>query len=143
MSQSDTPPPLRLFLDRSTQARRFVAAVRQLVDDVQTIDDRYGAGPAEALPDTVWIADASADGRILVGADRYLLRNPLERRAVCRARARYVVFSTNNLSTALKIELFERSLPTIRQLTSLPGPWVHRIAQHGMERLPLNCDDAT
>lgn len=120
--------PLRLFLDRSTQGRRFVAAVRDLVNDVETIDDRYGVQPAEHVPDVRWIADATADGRILVGADRNILRNPLERRAVCRAQARYVVFGTNNLR--IMIELFTEHLPGIRELTDDPG------------RLPLDCTDA-
>ena len=71
------PAPLRLFLDRSTQGRRFVEAVRDMVDDVETIDDRYGVRPAEHVPDITWIADATAAGRILVGAGRYILRNPL------------------------------------------------------------------
>jgi hypothetical protein len=40
------------------------------------------------------------------------------------------------------LELFERNLPAIRRLMVVPGPWVHRIAQHGMDRLPLDCADA-
>lgn len=68
------PPALRLFLDRSTQGRRFVAAVRELVADVETIDDRYGRDEAQRVPDVRWIAEATADGRILVGDHRYLLR---------------------------------------------------------------------
>lgn len=127
------PPPLRLFLDRSTQGRRFVEAVRQLVPDTQTINDRYGMREAEEVPDSRWIEDATTDGRILVGADRYVLRNPLERRTVCRTGARYVVFGTNNLRAARMIELFAENLPRIEHLTALPGPWVHRIAQHGLE----------
>ena len=136
------PSPLRLFLDRSTQGRRFVEAVRQLVDDVETIADRYGAQAAERIPDLQWIAEATADGRVLVGADRYILRNPLERQAICRARARYVVFGTNNLRVADMVALFAASLPAVRAHAGRPGPWVLRIARHGVERLPLRCDDA-
>jgi len=134
-------PPLRLFLDRSTQGKRFVTAVRSLVKDVVTINDMYGGKPAESVADVQWIADASASGRILIGADRYILRNPLERHAICRNAARYVVFGTNNSPVRLLIEMFARDLPHIRQLTPEPGPWVYRIARHGMERLPLNCAD--
>lgn len=136
------PPTLRLFLDRSTQGRRFVEAVRRLVPDVETINDRYGVRESQSIPDVRWISEATADGRILVGADRYILRNPLERRTVCRTGARYVVFGTNNLRASLMIELFAENLSRIEQLTALPGPWVHRIAQHGLDRLHLNCDDA-
>jgi hypothetical protein len=134
-------PPLRLFLDRSTQGRRFTEAVRKLVDDVETIADRYGMRPAEQVPDTQWIAEASIDGRILIGADKYILRNRLERHAICRSRARYVVFGTNNLSMRAMIELFETHLPFIRELTEISGPWVYRIAQHGIDQLGLDCTD--
>lgn len=135
------PPPLKLFLDRSTQGKRFVAAVRLLVDDVVTINDQYGVNPAEIVPDTRWIADASAEGRILLGADRNILRNPLERQMICKSAARYVVFATNNTPVRLMIELFERDLPRIRNLTGIPGPWAYRIARHGIGQLRLNCDD--
>lgn len=142
MSTTD-PPPLRLFLDRSTQGRRFVAAVRHLVDDVETINDRYGTKLAESIPDIRWIREASADGRILVGADRNIVRNQLERRAICAAAARYVVFGTNNMAMHTMIERFQRHLPRIRTLAAVPGPWVYRIAQHGIDRLNLRCDDVS
>jgi hypothetical protein len=111
------PTPLRLFLDRSTNGKRFVSGIRRLVDDVETIGDRYGVQEAEEVKDVQWIADATAEGRILVGADRRILRNPLERRAICLTAARYVVFGTNNLSTGRLLELFERNLPVIRRQT--------------------------
>lgn len=134
-------PALRLFLDRSTNGKRFIDGIRRLVDDVETIGDRYGVRDAEMVKDVQWIADATAEGRILVGADRRILRNPLERRAICLAGARYIVFGTNNLSIGRLLELFERNLPTIRRLAAAPGPWVQRIAQHGMDPLPLDCTD--
>jgi PIN domain-containing protein len=135
------PPPLRLFLDRSTNGRRFIDGIRRLVDDVETIGDRYGVRPAEDIKDPRWIADATAAGRILLGADKRILRSPVERRAVCRADARYIVFGSGNLSDSQLLKLFEQNLPAIHLLTSVPGPWVQRIARHGMERLPLNCSD--
>lgn len=123
-----TDPRLALFLDRSTQGRRFVEGVRGLVDDVETIADRYGRDAAQEVPDTQWIADATAAGRILVGADRRILLNPLERRAVCRHRARDVVFGTNNLRVPDMVALFAASLPAIRAHADEPGPRV-RIAR--------------
>ncbi len=137
-----TEPRLALFLDRSTQGRRFVEAVRELVDDVETIADRYGRDTAQDIPDTQWIADATAAGRILVGADRRILLNPLERRAVCRHKARYVVFGTNNLRVPDMATLFAAALPAVRAHAGEPGPWVLRIARHGVERPALRCDDA-
>jgi hypothetical protein len=141
-SDPSEPPALKLFLDRSVQGRRFVEAVRLLVEDVETINDRYGVKPAEEILDQQWIADASADGRILIGADLRIRRNPLERQAVCRHAARYVVFGNNNMPPKVMIELFARHLPKIRMLTVELGPWVRRIAQGGdMDKVALNCAD--
>jgi hypothetical protein len=133
--------PLRLFLDRITNGKRFVQSIRRLSGNMETIGDRYGVRPAEDIKDPRWIADATEDGRILLGANKRILRSPVEGRAVCRARARYIVFGSGNLSDARLVELFEENLPSIRQLTAVSGPWAQRIAQHGMDRLPLNCAD--
>jgi hypothetical protein len=102
---------------------------------------RYGRRDAEAVEDTQWINEATADGRILLGADRRILRNRLERQAICRARARYVVFGTNNLRVTHMVELFAAHLPRLAELAGEPGPWVFRIAQHGLHRLALDCSD--
>ncbi len=137
-----TPPALKLFLDRSVQGRRFVEAIRLLVEDVETINDRYGVKPAEQILDEQWIVEASADGRILIGADLRIRRNLLERQAVCRHAARYVVFGNNNMAPKVMIELFTRHLSQIRLLTTEPGPWVRRIAQGGdMDKVALDCAD--
>jgi hypothetical protein len=128
--------------DPRLAGRRFAEGVRALVGDVETIADRYGRDAAQDVPDTQWIAEATAAGRILVGADRRILLNPLERRAVCRHKARYVVFGTNNLRVADMVALFAAGLPVVRAHAKVPGPWVLRIARHGVERLPLRCDDA-
>jgi hypothetical protein len=141
-SDPPEPPALKLFLDRSVQGRRFIQAVGLLVEDVQTINHRYGVKAAEQILDQQWIAEASADGRILIGADLRIRRNPLERQAVCRHAARYVVFGNNNMPPKVMIELFTRHLPKIRLLTTEPGPWVRRIAQGGdMDKVALNCTD--
>jgi hypothetical protein len=50
-SDPPEPPALKLFLDRSVQGRRFIEAVRLLVEDVETINDRYGVKPAEQTLD--------------------------------------------------------------------------------------------
>ena len=57
---------LRLFLDRSTNAKRFAEAVRAHVADVVTIGERYGVRPAERIEDRQWLAEATAEGRVCV-----------------------------------------------------------------------------
>ena len=47
-----TDPLLALFVDRRTQGRGFVEAVRELVDDVETIADCYGRAAAQDVPDS-------------------------------------------------------------------------------------------
>lgn len=42
---------LRLFLDRSTNSKRFAQAVRERVPDVVTIGERYGVKAAEGIQD--------------------------------------------------------------------------------------------
>ncbi|MFI1585776.1 hypothetical protein [Embleya sp. NPDC020630] len=130
---------VRLFLDRSTNSKRFAAAVREMVTDVVTIGDRYGIKAAEKVSDTTWLSDASAEGRICVGADGKILYNPLERRAICVHAARYVVFSNNNMPSATTIKLFREHLPKIAALKDRAGPWVFKIAPHGMYEAKLDC----
>ena len=130
------PPSLKLFLDRSTQGRRFVAAVRELVDDVETIDERYGVVPAQSVSDLRWISDATAAGRIIIGADQ--LRGQLEKATVRATGARYVVFGRNNWRMSFMIAKFTEHLPEMRTLTATPGPWIRRISQHDFADLPLD-----
>lgn len=67
-------PPLKIFIDRSIQGHRLINAARSLVDDVETINERYGLKAAELTEDQQWIAEATADGRILLGADLRIRR---------------------------------------------------------------------
>jgi hypothetical protein len=56
------PPALKLFLDRSVQGRRFVQAIKLLVEDVETINDRYGVKPAGGDMDKVALNCVDIDG---------------------------------------------------------------------------------
>jgi hypothetical protein len=64
------PPALRLFLDRSTQGKRFTGAVRRLVQDVETIDDRYGREAVDPGPWVYWIAAHGIDRLALDRGER-------------------------------------------------------------------------
>lgn len=55
---------IRLFLDRSTNGKRFAEAVKRLFPETVTIGERYGVAAAEGVPDVDWIRDATAEGRI-------------------------------------------------------------------------------
>jgi len=60
--------PLKVFLDRSIGAKKIADALRALGVDVQTIQDRYG-DESRTVADVRWIAEATRDGRVLIGAD--------------------------------------------------------------------------
>lgn len=60
-----------------------------------------------------------------------MLRNPSERRAVCRVRARCVVFGTDNLRIARMIELFAEHLP-LNCTDIQPATF---------DKWPLSCDE--
>ncbi|MFE9181082.1 hypothetical protein ACFYN5_33050 [Streptomyces sp. NPDC007126] len=127
-------PPLRLFLDRSTNGDDFVKGVKNLCPDTVSIGERYGVKAAENVSDEAWLAEAAAEGRICVGADKKILSSsrPTEIAAVLKHRARYLVYANNNLRANDQLRLFNSLLPDIRELTGTPGPWAYTMAQHGL-----------
>ncbi|MGM7442595.1 hypothetical protein [Streptomyces tunisiensis] len=126
--------PLRLFLDRSTNGDDFVKGVKHLCPDTVSIGERYGVKAAENVGDEAWLAEAAAEGRICIGADKKILSSsrPTEIAAVLRHRARYLVYANNNLRTIDQLRLFNSLLPDIRELTGTPGPWAYTMSQHGL-----------
>jgi hypothetical protein len=127
---------LRLFLDRTSISKRFTQALRDMGADVLTINDLYGAKPAENVQDAQWLAAATADARICVGADANILSNELEVTAVLDCAARYFVFSNNNLGAREQIERFRRLMPDMLPLVDKPGPWVHKLTAGGLLEVP-------
>jgi len=123
---------LKLFLDRSTNSKRFAAGVRLLVTDVVTIGERYGVMPAEQIKDPRWLADATAEGRICIGADKAILSNELELAAVLEERARYAVFSNNNITGQEQLARFTACLPNLVELAVRVGPWAAVIGRDGL-----------
>lgn len=128
---------LRLFLDRSTNSKRFAQAVRERVPDVVTIGERYGVKAAEGIQDVQWIAEATAERRICVGADSAMLgKNELELAAILEHSARYLVFSHNNLTSRELIERFHALLPQIQPLAEVKGPWVYKLTADRLSEVP-------
>lgn len=127
-------PPLRLFLDRSTNGDDFIKGIKSLCPDTVSIGEKYGVKAAEDVPDEVWLADATSEGRICVGADKRILSGsrPLEIAAVLRYKARYLVYANNNLRTVDQLRLFRTVLPDIQELTGTPGPWACTLSGNGL-----------
>lgn len=129
-----TLPPLRLFLDRSTNGDDFVKGMKDLCPDTVSIGEKYGVKAAEGVDDPVWLAEATKEGRICVGADKKILSGarPMEIAAVLRYQVRYLVYANNNLRPADQLKIFHSLLPRIRELTAAPGPWAYTMSQHDL-----------
>lgn len=132
--------PLRVFLDRSIGTKVIARALRGLGVDVETITDRYGQESPD-IKDVRWIADASSDGRVLIGADQRIRYNPLERHALCRHAARCFTFPRGNLTATQMIERITVLLPTIAELARTPGPYVYHLLADAATLMNLDCSD--
>jgi hypothetical protein len=129
---------LRLFLDRSIGTLKIAAALREQRLDVETIADRYGAANPFTRDDQ-WIADASRDGRLLIGADQRIRYRPLERMAICLHAARCVTFAAGNLTADQMISLFLRHLSDIESIAEHKGPFVYHLTRQRLLRVKLDC----
>jgi len=134
------PPPLRVFLDRSIGTKKIAHALRILGVDVQTIHDLYG-DESNTVEDARWIADATQDGRLLIGADQKIRYNPLERQALCVHGARCFTFPRGNLTAVQMIDRISLHLPSIARLAEEPGPYVYHMTSDAVVRMKLDCDD--
>lgn len=132
--------PLRVFLDRSIGTKRIAEALRVLGIDVQTIQDRYG-DESRTVADVRWIADATHDGRALIGADQWIRYNPLERQALCIHAARCFTFPRGDLTAAEMIGRITLHLPSIERLAAQGGPYVYHIAAETVVLMKLDCAD--
>jgi PIN like domain len=132
-------PPL-LFLDRSVGTRRIAGALRAAGLDVETIVDRYG-DEAPRVPDQRWITDATAAGRLLLGADLRIRYRTAERLALCRTKGRYVAYPSGNLTAQQMIDRFLSHLPQVCGISVAPGPFVYHLTERGLVRMRLDCTD--
>jgi hypothetical protein len=132
---------LRLFLDRSVGTRMIATALREAGIDVETIVDRYG-DEAPRVADARWISDATAAGRLLLGADLRIRYRTVERLALCRAGGRYLAYPSGNLTAPQMVDRLLRHLADVERLTAEPGPFVFHVTDGGLVRMRLDCSDA-
>lgn len=123
---------VRLFLDRSTNGKRFAEAVKRRFPDTVTIGERYGVAAAESVLDVEWIRDASAEGRICVGSDARIASNMLEIQAILEHSARFFLFPNNNLTVSEQIKRFEELHEAMVEAAAAPGPWVYKLTAGGL-----------
>jgi hypothetical protein len=132
------PGGIRLFLDRSTNGKRFAEAVKRLFPDTVTIGEWYGVAAAEKVLDVEWIRDATTDGRICVGSDMRIMSNVLELAAVVEHSARFFLFPNNNLTVSEQIARFDALHEAMGRAATEPGPWVHKLTAGGLNHTSAN-----
>ena len=131
---------LLVFLDRSVGSRQIALALRALNLDVETMQDRYGVD-APRIPDTRWIEDATAAGRILIGADKRVRYRSIERIAICQHRAKCFTFPRGDLTADEMIRRIQQFLEQIALLAQRPGPFVVHLGANGPVVMTLDCDE--
>jgi hypothetical protein len=89
--------------------------------------------------DEQWIADASRDGRLLVGADKRIRYRPLERTAICLHAARCITFAAGDLTADQMINLFLGNLASIEAIAQSKGPFVYHLTRHRLLPVKLDC----
>ena len=100
--------------------------------------ERYGVVSAQALADIDWIRDATAEGEVLLTADKAIAKRPIEARAVIVAGARVFALGTNQLTGPQKARRFldhERAI--LRRATRQAGPYVVSVSEQALETLKL------
>jgi hypothetical protein len=76
------PSPPEFFVDRSVGRYVVADAVRALGFTVHVMAEVYPADEDERVPDTQWIADADAQGWVVLTKDERITRRPQEQEAL-------------------------------------------------------------
>jgi len=88
---------VKLFIDRDL-GKRLGRALRAVGVSVTLHIDRYPNADAESVPDSVWIAAATAQGEVILTRDGRIRRMSAELAAVVVAKASCFVLETGNAS---------------------------------------------
>lgn len=105
---------------------------------VETIDERYGRTHAERVDDRVWIREATADGLILLHADKAIRRRALERQALLDCEARSFCMSNNNMGSVAVVDRLHRHHDRIFDIIATrSGPYFYVVGDRAVESRPL------
>ncbi len=139
-SRSSDPPP-KFFLDRGLGVRSIAQALCAAGVELQTLRDRYGEKPGQAIRDVQWIEDATRDGYVLLHKDKRIRYNAVERRALIEFSARSFALSSGNLSGAEASARLLRLWPNIlRAVRRQPPPFFYVVLD---DRIDLRRLDPT
>lgn len=122
---------MRLFIDRDL-GKRLGRALRAVGIPVVLHIERYPSADAESVPDQLWIAQATAQGEVILTRDGRIRRMSAELAAVVAAKARCFVLETGNASPLDYLRAVMAAWPRMVEIADQePPPFMYGISRNG------------
>lgn len=122
---------MKLFIDRDL-GKRLGRALRAVGIPVVLHIDRYPTADAESVPDSVWIAEATAEGEVILTRDGRIRRMSAELAAVVTAKASCFVLETGNATPLDYLRAVMAAWPrTIEIVGTEAPPFMYGISRTG------------
>ena len=119
---------MRLFADRDVGT--CIGEALRLVDiDVVLYKDRYTSG---LVPDERWIAEATAEGLVILTKDTHIRSRPAERTVFKACGARAFVLATRGATKLHNLRALLIAWPqVVSEIETRPAPFMFGIARNG------------
>lgn len=126
---SKLPDPPEWFLDRALGDRVVAEALRAHGLIVHVHRDHF----TPEARDEEWLAGVGQHNWIVLTKDRMILRRPVEREALIRAKIRAFVLVAKETTGPENAGIFIRALPAmIRYVEQHPAPFIVRVYREGI-----------
>jgi predicted nuclease of predicted toxin-antitoxin system len=104
--------PFVYFVDRSLGRRVVVEALQAAGETAHAHDDHFDVN----APDTVWLAEVTRRGWVVLTKDKNIRRNEVERTVIVDARAACFMLGRGDVSGPTMGGVFVEALPRIRRV---------------------------
>lgn len=122
---------MKLFIDRDL-GKRLGRALRAVGIPVVLRIDRYPTADAESVPDSLWIAEATAQGEVIVTRDGRIRRMSAELAAVVAAKASCFVLETGNATPLDYLRAIMAAWPRMVEIVDEePPPFMYGVSRNG------------
>jgi hypothetical protein len=113
---------VRLFVDRDL-GKKLGRSLRAIGVPTAIHDERYPQSPAETVPDTLWILEATKREEIILSRDGGLARRrTVEIQAIVNAGGRCFVLETGNASAIDYLRAVMAAWPRIVDIVATESP---------------------
>lgn len=122
---------MKFFIDRDL-GKRLGYALRAVRIPVVLHIERYPTADAESVPDSLWIAEATASGEVILTRDGRIRRMPAELAAVVTANASCFVLETGNAAPLDCLRAVMAAWPRMMEIVARePPPFMYGISRTG------------